>query len=513
MDAIFDAIKSYTDTFREEPSIDETKNEDILKLEENIRKIKDKKKNRKKFAENYSNIETLNDIYDDSTTKSQNGSVLDNNILNDGDVVENFQEGARSKKKKKKGKSKKKSKGKSKKIPNVNELMRYIRKYIKMIQTVLYKGKDAFFYAYNTLDKLIAYIALSYVHIVYTSTDPKIIDLKFDLSNATKTQFEGINKDNGIVKYMIYSIITLPLCLYATYNWFYLLVYVKPNEDNPDIYERPFDDVVRTKITFDGIQPSFIRNPIHFLLNYTIAPLYWVDKLFNNKYYTNMAINYIQWNVLNYMLLFIGVVFINREFGLFESLNNFISNRPSYLYRLCGIVIAGTFLYNMCIHIFNPPTSISMLRVFKYLFAILVTFIYIIVSTFIAGMSINMSCVVILLYVWLHSLFGIVLYNKNGFSGVFKEIKNIDAYIKKDYANLDTGQCDGLSFFEKLFMQFIQFLNDYRTLVSMAIVIGLNIYYAAFNSIYLKVITIVLLLLFLLIIYQILKYNNNYYNL
>ena len=529
MDGIFNTLKTFIDTFRNpdnnESNIDESNNEDVLKLKENILKIK----NRRKFETNYSNIETLDNIYDGLSNMSENES--ENNIIINEDIIEDFQEGARNKNKKKSknvkdekggkggkdnkgGKSKKSKKSKksrkSKKNKKTKKKSKYeqfkdkIKDFFKNIEKSFDSGKKYLFYGYNEFDKLLYYIAFIYVYFISISTDQKLNELNFNLSNGTKTQIDHIRSDTNSVKYVLYSIFLLPICLYATYNWFYLLVYVRPKENNENGYERPFDDDVRMKISLDGIQQDFIRKPLEFLLNYAITPLYWFDKIFDNKYYSNFAVNYVQYNILNYFLIFILVLLINMKFGLFQSLDYFIKNKPSILYKVCGIIIAGAFLYNICMHIFNPSVEIKMLRVFKYLFGILVTFIYIILSTFVAGMSINVSAILILLYIWIHSLFGIVLYNKNNFYGIFQEINNINSYIKKDYTNIDTENCDGFSFIEKIFMKIIKYLNDHRTLISLAIVVVLNIFTSSFHSTYVRIATIAFMALLLFVIHTIL---------
>jgi hypothetical protein len=269
---------------------------------------------------------------------------------------------------------------------------------------------------------------------------------------------------------------------------------MKSKEDEDGMLERPFDDDKRMKISLDGIKPDFIKTPLQFLLNYTITPLYWFDKLFNNNAYTYFANNIIKWKILNYLLIFFFVLTINNKFGLFDSLEDFIKNKPSFLYKFCGTIIGLTVGYNILNHVFNPSEEFKMLRIFKYLFGILVGFIYIILTTLVAGMSINISAILILIYIWIHSLFGIFLYNKKGLFGLFDEINNMDTYIKSDYSRLDYEYCEKLSFFEKMNLKGIRFLNDNRDFFCYFIVFVSNIF-TTYRSAYIQIITNFILLL------------------
>jgi hypothetical protein len=510
MDELLNTFKSYIDTFRKPYTPHETTNKDVLKLEENINKIKQRRKN----ANNYSNMETLENIYDNSSIQAEQGSTMPSSYK-DEVFVENFQEGARNKgksktkstssttttqsttkKKKSKGKKGKKKgkKGKKKGKKGKNGFKEKINKFVKILEKFLNKAKKSVFYLRDELDKLVSYVAVVYVYFISIVTNPDLADLKFDFSNVKKMDFDNIQADKEAFKIAIYKVISMPLLLYATYNWFYLMVYMKAKEEEDGMLERPFDDDKRMKISLDGIKPDFIKKPLQFSLNYAITPLYWFDKLFNNNIYTYFANNIIGWKILNYLLIFIFVFIINTKFGLFDSLDHFIKNKPSFLYKFCGIIIAGTLLYNIFNHIFNPSQEIKTLRVFKYLFGILLGFIYIILTTFVAGMSINISAILILMYVWIHSLFGIFLYNKKGIFGYFEEKKNMDNYIKRDSERLQTEDCEKLSFFERILLQIVKFLNDNRKQICKQI-INLSNLFIKYKSSYVQNITAFLSLL------------------
>jgi hypothetical protein len=189
MDGILNTFKSFVDTFRK-PNENESKNEDVLKLKENILKIKKRRKN----ATNYSNIETLDSIYDNSSLQSEKGSESLESIpsYKDDSFVENFQEGARNKKKKntskeattsqtnententtetttqntKKKKGKKGKKGKKKKGKKKNGFKEKIDKLLKILQKLIDRAKKSIFYLRDEFDKLLSYISLAYVYII-----------------------------------------------------------------------------------------------------------------------------------------------------------------------------------------------------------------------------------------------------------------------------------------------------------------------------------------------------------
>jgi hypothetical protein len=506
MDELVHTLKTYIDTFREPYMDEETTNEDILKLEENINKIKKRRKN----ATNYSNMETLDNIYENSSTKAEKGS---DGVTSYKDEIflENFQdnnsEEETSKTQTESFKSKKGKKGKKGKKNRFAKFTEKMGNFFNKIKKYIDSANNTFFYGYKQFDKLISYIAFSYVHFISTSTMPELNNLNFNLSNATKHQSQHIHSDADNIKHIVYSIFLLPLCLYSTYNWFYLLVYLRPKENSDGEYERPFDDDIRMKISLDGIKPDFIKTPLESLFKYTITPLYWIDQLFNNSKYTSFAVNYIGWNIINYFILFVAVLFINKKFGLFESLEHIIKNKSSFLYKFCAGFIISALIYNIFNHIFNPSEENKLIRVFKYLFGLLIAFAYIIFNTFIAGMSINVSAIIILIYLWIHSLFGMVLYNKNGISGIFEQMANITSYIKKDYDKIKAEECEEFTIFQKMIHKIIAFLNDYRLLITVAIVIILDMVSTTFYYTSVRIATIVISVILLLITYSILSYR------
>jgi hypothetical protein len=487
MDNLMDQLESYVNTFSEPLDVENEYNEDIQKIEEKINQIK----NRRKFTENYSGIETFDNIYEDQSPSIHEGQTNDN-------IIENFQEGARNK-----NKSKKKKKGGKKKKSTIGVLKDYFYKVSGIIVKYLDKTKSGFFYLHKEFDKLLTKGAFAYVHFLSTITDPKMINVEYDLSNANAKVKKNITTDQNAVKQYIYSILTLPVCLYATYNWFYLMVYMREKEGTDGEMERPFGDENRTKITLDGIQNEYIKTPLEFLFNYAITPLYWFDKIFDDNKYSSFANNMIQWQILNYFIIFIIVLFINSKFGFFDSLNKLLSRNSPYLFWGCAIIILFKFLYNVVKHLIDPGKALLQFRILHALFGILVTFVYIIITTLISSMSINVSAILIILFVWIHSIFGIVLYNKNGLWGIFNEIKNINSFIKKDYDDLTDEYCDSLDWFGQILMKMIKFLNDRRLEVCLLIIFIINFFAVKFYSFYIKLITILLLVVLLLLIIQI----------
>jgi hypothetical protein len=135
--------------------------------------------------------------------------------------------------------------------------------------------------------------------------------------------------------------------------------------------------------------------------------------------------------------------------------------------------------------------------------SILVIFIYTILTTLIATGSINISTILVVLFIWIHSLFGIALYNKDGIKGVLNEITNINSYIKRDYDDLTDDYCDSLDWFSQWLMYIVKFLNDHRLMVCVVIVVIINFFTIKFNSSYVKLFVHLPLILVFAVYYQI----------
>ena len=467
MDNLIEQIQSYVNTFSEPLDEEESDaNIDIQKIEEKINKIK----SRRKYTENYSGIETLDNIYEEPIESKEKTDV----------VIENFQEGAKNR-----GKVKTKSKPKK---STIGRLTDYINKVSGTAVKYLDNAKRGFFYLYKEFDKQVSNGAFAYVHFLSTATDSKMMDLEYNLSNANDEQKKNINTDTNAVKQYIYAILTLPVCLYATYNWFYLMVYMREEEGTDGEMERPFGDDNRMKISLDGIKDKNIKTSLNFVFNYTMTPLFWFDKIFNDNLYSSFANNVVQWNILNYFIIFVLVLFLNNKLGFFDSLDKILSRKSPYLFWACTIIILCKFLYNIIEFSksnFNIPTPLS---------SILLIFIYIILTTLIATGSINISTILVVLFLWIHSLFGIALYNKDGIMGVLNEITNINSYIKRDYDDLTDKYCDSLDWFSQWLMIIVRFLNDHRIILCSMIIFIINFFTVKFHSSYVKLITHVLLI-------------------
>ena len=493
MDDLMEQIRSYVNTFSVPLDEDESDtNIDIQKIEEKINKIK----SRRKYTENYLGIETLYNIYQDQTESSP----IDPTDKKD-DVVENFQEGA-------------KNKGKAKKS-TIGRLKDYINKVSGTAFKYLDNAKSGLFYLDKELDKQLTKVARGIVVTIFRASNPKMIDLEYNLSNANDKQKKNINTDTNAVKQFIYSLFSLLVGLYATYNWFYLMVYMREKEGTDGEMERPFGDDNRMKIGFHGIKDKNIKTSLNFVFNYTITPLFWFDKIFNDNLYSSFANNVVQWQILNYFTILLIVLFINIKLGLFDSLNKILTLKLPYLFWACTIIILCTFLYNIIAFSksnFNIPTPLS---------SILVIFIYTILTTLIATASINVSSIVVVLFLWIHSLFGIALYNKDGIMGVLNEIENINSFIKKDYDNLTDNYCDSLDWFSQWIMKIVKFLNDFRSIICLVIVLVINFFTIKFHSLYVKLLMNLLFIMIFglgiisqierLILYLTLyRYNNSY---
>jgi hypothetical protein len=189
------------------------------------------------------------------------------------------------------------------------------------------------------------------------------------------------------------------------------------------------------------------------------------------------------------------VIFITNKFGLFNSLNKLINSKSPYLFWGCAILICLLLAYNTINNLIYPGEGTSLFRNLNPLLGILGFFIYTIMNILIATMSINISAILIVLFIWMHSLFGIALYNKHGISGIFNEINNINSFIKKDYDDLSNKYCDSLDWFNQFVMYIVKLLNNNHIIVGLSIIFLINLSAVKFHSLYVRLITIVLIMI------------------
>lgn len=421
-------------------------NMDILKIEQKLKKIN----KRKKYKENFKNIETFDNIYEQKEEENEETNISTNSeplkcassfndeedlsneteMVDDDDDYENiegFKEGASNKKRRKKRKKGKKGK------KEVNEKTMFDG-VISIIETLfnIYKyGIFLFFYLYNQFDSFL------------TKLSDGIVDF-----SSEKNTTEEKKSDGNILKSIFYYTLSLPICIFVTYNWFFLISYA---DDTPGCEKnnyglgadgkplcRPNNDEKRFKISFDDV--GYYKNVLDFFFGYAILPLFYVDKLvFGDAklpyYFSLIKSKNIQQTILLFFSFPILFLFGKFSLGIFAS----TTILTSYILDLINEFIPFKDTDEV-----SKNTNLMLKEVFGNKFgtflAIGYFIIYWVIKLIIAVFSISFSTILISLFMFTHSIFGIFLYGKDSISEKFIKI---DDFIKTDLKNFmsDADDC------------------------------------------------------------------------
>jgi hypothetical protein len=151
------------------------------------------------------------------------------------------------------------------------------------------------------------------------------------------------------------------------------------------------------------------------------------------------------------------VYFLN----LFGSINTVLSGKPTILGYTCLTIIAIRFFYQIykeqSIDAEKTPIQMTIknlaLMVPKPISYYFLLILYYLLCLAIAVFSVNISSIMVIIYFWIHSLFGMALY---GSLNIREIIRNIDNYVDSD---LYKFKVDDKNYKESnLFERFIYFL-------------------------------------------------------
>lgn len=282
-------------------------------------------------------------------------------------------------------------------------------------------------------------------------------DADYENQNYNETQIEN---DATILSEIIISIIIFPILVIMTYNWFYLICYYDENSSECIDKECP-----ENNIKFICCRPAhdFFRTPltwgteymVNFFLDFLLVPLSIIDKLilgtkvnfFNpidaykkeeySKYdlaFTLPCLIFLIDNFLKSINLpskilqkfVMGILsfFILYKMSLFSSINSVIKNENSFPLILCYIIAGIYFVYTSVRFLFmdlrdiffgdptngKDPLVKSPGPVILVLSILLACIIYFFSRLIIFLLSLKISFLILIIYFWFHSLFGIFWY-------------------------------------------------------------------------------------------------------
>ena len=460
--------------FSHKDKIDEL---DVVAFDQKIKKI-----HKKKYKENYKNIELIKNIYDAPIVDNNNNDILKNldsfPYATKGCSVEDP-----------KGHLTRISKADSEKNDKPNESSCGCKKTNEDTESYYEKKKERTKQTVQTIKKQI-YSVLSgknngdKTKIIegYTSGDktasaanididfnnknpfywlfqfpydifqyiPKLInamiyDGSYEFADAFTLEKGATTQENDaqVIHDIIALTFSFPICIFITYNWFFLLAYKSKyncqNTDPPVTMCRPANDSVRMKLNFDSIADENVKEFLNLFFDFSVKPLDLFDQIvFGDKGISRLC-SFCPSRILIKFLLLVMSFFVVTLFNLFESVESIIMGTSFMIMGFCIIVIIYQYFsqgigYHIPKIVENFKGSLFIMiavGIFFFTFRLIV-----------AIFSIGTSSILISFYFWTTTIFAFLIYGEKGIGGIPTEIENIDSYIDEDILWLQDKDTD-----------------------------------------------------------------------
>ncbi len=348
------------------------------------------------------------------------------------------------------------------------------KKFTEPVKSVINQVNDILFYVPKKLNETVENIFLKFVKVFYA----------LDKKNGEEHQ-KSMENDAEILKIVCYMIAMYPIAIYICYNWTFLTIYkgmeykTDPASEEP---ERPASDNKRLKISFDGFS-STLRKILNFCLDFGIMPTHIFDMAFlSDKSWAvpNMA-SFIGSKILSRAIILIFSITVIYMFDVYQIFGNVMASSAlwatiSGVTVYCASIISIYYFYWIIKDIENIVSPANLLSdpgsyihtllkwIANPLVMLFFKIIHYIVRLAISIINIGISAVILTLFIWGHSLFGMAFYGGNGFSykGIKQTMKDIDDFIDKDFEVIMplNPQFKEYSVLEKIFIDIVKFFKD-----------------------------------------------------
>jgi hypothetical protein len=291
---------------------------------------------------------------------------------------------------------------------------------------------------------------------------------------------ETLEYDLQILENHLYIIFSFPLVVWMTYNWQFILTYKYTNDQN--IVIRPAADDKRLNITFDNLFFP-INEILTFIVGMSIKPLYYFDKFFLGDAFFPKVINlspYLPNNVAKIIIIILIFLFIGN-LNFFQIYASFLQGDESN--AVDSILNTDSVLNNVLLIIASVIIFIhTALKLYEWIFVrlapyvsnigavlIFIFVVIVIVAAYITVglLSVKISTLIVLIYVWIHSLFGLLLYtNGDESSGSItkwfwttpkENYHGIESKINEELNSLLQEECGEDGNWTKLFKETLYF--------------------------------------------------------
>lgn len=392
---------------------------------------------RKQYTETFLMTDELKNVYENNDDDENKNDIHENEKKNH---KENFVEGLKNKKKKKKEPMN------SSAIPTNEE-----------------KSKEMNFNTiYQTIQNLKINQKIEQILNLPNAIPNYLYDTIYSIVLVISEDKKNAKNDTEIIQKIIYFFILFPVCVFIQYNWFYVLAY----KDDNNI--RVANDSTRINPTFENI-PSVLKPFFNVFLSYTILPLSVFDNyiLKDESYFVKFCQN-VKWKIIIKLFILIFSFYLVYIVGFFSSLQNILLGKMTQVGILCGIIILFHYVVSI-------PGTVGDLFGFipKNVIGGILIFFYLVFRLIVAVYSISISSVILLLYVFILSLFSLKIFNNDN---IWRTMQSIETFVKNDLNHLETesNRCVDDGLFKKIFYIIVEFL--YKNLYTFCFFILLTFY-------------------------------------
>jgi hypothetical protein len=244
----------------------------------------------------------------------------------------------------------------------------------------------------------------------FTKTFSKKTDSKSDIKN-----------DTGIIEEIVKYVIACPIVIIVAYNWFHLLCFVPLSDFSKD------EDVNKTRLAKDdnrynlkeifqlfNFDDTSLRLIMRFFLGYFIFILYVTDNLFLGNYTFSYFLNLIVGKIFTFIIILAVAFYFVSHFDFYKSIQNAITGKHDTIFYYCITLIGIWFLIRAWMFL-KFVVKIIVENKITNIFTLLMVFViycgYLTITFILGYFSVAISQIIIVFYLWIHSLFGMMIYN------------------------------------------------------------------------------------------------------
>ena len=296
----------------------------------------------------------------------------------------------------------------------------------------------------------------------------------FTLEKGATTQ----ENDAQVIHDIIALTFSFPICIFITYNWFFLLAYKsKYNCQNTDPHVdmcRPANDSVRMKLNFDSIADENVKEFLNLFFDFSVKPLDLFDQIvFGDKGISRLCLMCPSRILIKFLLLLMSFLIITY-FSLFESVESIVVGSSIVIMGFCIIVIIYQFVSQAIGY--HIPKIVKLIPS-SPLSWVMVGIVFFVSRIILAIFSIATSSILISFYFWTTTMFAFLIYGEKGLGGIPTEIENIDSYMDEDILWLQDKDTDGFKpeLWRKVLRTIVFFIYDNFYALSFLCIMSSNI--------------------------------------